>query len=111
MGNRGNIIIVQDEKERLYFYTHWSGYDIPRRVAHAFDRARDRWNDEPYMNRVLFDSLLEGEHRDGVTGYGIDWRMGDGGTELIVNYDEKTILYNGRVFQIPEFVEEFYDGG
>lgn len=110
MGDRGNIIIVQEEKERLYFYTHWAGYDIPRRVAVAFDRARNRWDDEPYMNRVLFDSLAEGDSREEVTGYGIDWRLGDGGTELTVDYDRQKILYQDHYYSFADFVEKYYDG-
>lgn len=78
MGDRGNIH-VQTHGGReggVWFYTHWSGSDLPQIVANGLDRGRSRWDDPPYLARILFDQLTDGQQGNEI-GYGIDTEPGD----------------------------------
>jgi hypothetical protein len=70
MGDRANVAI-QDGDGRVYFYTHWSGTELPElmRVGLAKANAVDRLDDPPYLARILFDTLTG--RKDDVTGTGI----------------------------------------
>ena len=49
MGERGNIVVraLQDWRDDLWFYTHWSGSDIEGTVQRALAKQW-RWGDIPY---------------------------------------------------------------
>ena len=68
MGDRGNIV-VREGKDEVWFYSHWSGSSIGDVVKEALSR-RQRWDDAPYLARIVFDTLTQGEH-GGETGFGI----------------------------------------
>jgi hypothetical protein len=70
MGDRGNIKMVFENKSEIYFYTHWSGSELPFTLRDALKRGKDRWTDEPYLARIIFSEMIKGEIL-GVTGYGI----------------------------------------
>lgn len=106
MGNRGNIVILSDEGKDLFLYTHWTGSDLPSIVANALDRGRDRWDDRPYLNRILFSELIKDDVL-GTTGYGLDVERGDGGTEVYVSPTEETVRYLDTHYTFKEFVEAF----
>jgi hypothetical protein len=105
MGDRGNIIIKQKREEgQISFYTHWSGSDLPRIVANALDRGRSRWNDEDYLNRIIFCELLEGD-LEGTTGFGIGISAAaDANTIVIVDHKRGWIVYNGTEYSFDDFV-------
>lgn len=87
MGDRGNIVIKQNDRDQsapyLYFYTHWSGSDIPQIVQSALKRGKDRWDDEQYLARVVFCELVKDCAMD-TDGYGISTYMGDNEHDFIV---------------------------
>jgi hypothetical protein len=70
MGDRANVAI-QDGDGRVYFYTHWSGQELPEtmRIGLAKAKDADRLDDPSYLARILFDTLtgLRGD----TTGFGI----------------------------------------
>jgi hypothetical protein len=103
MGDRGNIVVTEDGGNKLYLYTHWSGYELPTTVANALDRARDRWDDSPYLARVLFSEMVR-DDINGTTGYGISTYMGDGGTEVYVNIKEQTVTYDGDSWSFEDYI-------
>jgi hypothetical protein len=72
MGDRGNIYIEEAEGRGVFLYTHWGGYRIADVLAAALssDAGRNRANDAPYLARIIFDALADGEHGT-ETGYGI----------------------------------------
>lgn len=70
MGDRGNIKVG-----KVYLYTHWGGSEIKAILQRALKR-RQRWNDEPYLTRIIFCEMLEGD-LDGETGFGISTEIGD----------------------------------
>lgn len=102
MGDRGNIVIeTADRKPLMYFYTHWTGSELPRLVALALTKGRSRWGDDAYLNRVLFQTMLEEDK--GMVGYGLSTAMGDGGTEVYVCHDESRVRYKDKSYTFEEF--------
>lgn len=105
MGDRGNIIVSAKYDGTLHFYTHWDGYRLPQIVAAGLDRGRNRWGDVPYLNRILFCEMIK-DDIDGETGYGISVTYGDGGTDLNVDHDAKTVTYQDETLSFAEFIEK-----
>lgn len=84
MGDRVNVA-VQDDGERVYLYAHWSGYEAPEIVRAALDRARDRWDDPPYLTRAIFcEFIAESDNLKATTGYGISTRPADNEHPFII---------------------------
>ena len=82
MGDRSNIVIQESNGNRIYLYGHWMGEDSIRVVREVLSR-RDRWNDESYLARMLFEKMIQG-NVDSSTGFGISTYMCDNEYPLIV---------------------------
>jgi hypothetical protein len=88
MGDRANIVIRVDqwsepgEREAVFLYGHWSGYDLPETLRKALAK-RWRWDDGPYLARIVFDEMTADAHGD-ETGYGISTRIPDNEHDLLV---------------------------
>lgn len=106
MGDRGNIVILRNSRPDLYFYTHWTGSALPEIVASGLKRGKDRWGDDPYLNRILFCELVKDDVLED-TGYGIDTVMGDGGTELYVDHQKQTVEYEGESYSFERFIKKY----
>ena len=103
MGDRGNIVLCDESwTAKLYLYTHWSGSDLPQIVATALTKFKERWDDRPYLQRGLFQTLVGDD--SGVIGFGLDWDEGDGGTEVYVNADKQLARYD---YSFDEFADKF----
>ena len=98
MGDRGNIVIRQSAggpgastaDSYLYLYTHWGGSDLPEILQAALKRGQERWDDEPYLARIIFQEMLGGD--DGLTGFGISTHVGDNEHDfLLVDCGEQTV--------------------
>ena len=87
MGDRANIVIRSDdatsEHNTLYLYTHWSGSELPKILAAALKRGKSRWDDEPYLNRIIFSEMIK-DNPMGETGFGITPYVTDGDDRLLV---------------------------
>jgi len=72
MGDRGSVRVREGDGPSVYLYTHWKGSELSEivRRALASEAGRNRWNDAPYLTRIIFDELTRGE-QGGETGYGI----------------------------------------
>ena len=90
MGDRGNIILKYHGNDKVYLHTHWSGSDLPGIIKAALKRGKDRWGDDPYLARILFSEMIQHEVMDN-TGFGIAPYIGDGGTDILVDLQEKTV--------------------
>ncbi len=88
MGDRGNII-VKDGGSKVYLYTHWSGSQLPEILKEALIKGEDRWDDGPYLARIIFQEMLDGD--TGTTGFGISSEYGDGGTDIEVDVRQATV--------------------
>ena len=73
----GRYIIVQDgaEDTRIYLYTQWGGSQIAFVLQTALKR-RARWDDAPYLTRIIFDALTDGRQGQ-ETGFGISTKICD----------------------------------
>ena len=83
MGDRGNIKLKYGRGGPVYLYTHWRGYDLPEIVQSALKRGQDRWGDESYLARIIFDELVD-EPRTELTGFGISTEIEDNEHDVIV---------------------------
>jgi hypothetical protein len=97
MGDRGNIIMGTPDKPEIYFYTHWTGTELPATLRAALIRGRERWEDASYLARVIFCEMV-GDDK-GVTGYGISATMPDNEHPLLFVDCETD---GGRVTVAPE---------
>lgn len=82
MGDRANVY-VKDGGSGVFLYTHWAGSELPETVQSALRRGVDRWNDGPYLTRIVFAEMVSG-NENGTTGYGISAVCGDGDDRIIV---------------------------
>lgn len=84
MGDRANVAIKQWRKqEYVVLYTHWGGESLPEDVRKALERG-ERWGDEPYLARIIFDGMMPVSHHGGTTAYGISTSLGDNEYPVIV---------------------------
>lgn len=111
MGDRANIRVVEEQGGTLYFYTHWSGTELPATLAVALDAGRGRWNDESYLSRIIFSRMVR-EDIDGETGYGLSTYRGDFEHEdLVVHMREQSVTDRDRE-QLPfeQFIDKHLNG-
>jgi len=91
MGDRGQVKITAQGNPDLYLYTHWGAESLPETVAHALGRGRGRWDDDEYLNRIIFSEMIQGDVL-GETGYGIGFgEHGDVWRVVEINYDNRTV--------------------
>lgn len=94
MGDRGNVCIretTDNVENDVYLYTHWSGAELPEIVRVALAK-RWRWNDAPYLTRIIFNEL-QGDDR-GETGFGISPTIGDNQYDIVVvDVEAQTVAF------------------
>ena len=98
MGDRGNVRIMSASTDvgDIYFYTHWFGSDLQSIVGRAIasPEGRRRWDDESYLNRIIFQHMLDlADSRE--TGFGISPYEIDSGEVVTVNHANKTMTFAG----------------
>ena len=90
MGDRGQVKIICEGSPDLYLYTHWGAESLPAVVASALDRGRGRWDDEEYLNRIVFSEMIQGYVME-ETGFGIGFHEhGDVWRVVEINQSNKT---------------------
>lgn len=83
MGDRANVYISDPAGDSgVYLYTHSGGTGLPVVVQKAL-RRRLRWDDAPYLTRIIFDAMTAG-YQGEETGFGISGSMGDSNHNVIV---------------------------
>ena len=82
MGDRSNIVVVQPDNNRIFLYGHWMGDDNYRVAGQVLSR-QERWNDAPYLARMLF-SLMTSHDPNSDTGFGISTTMCDNEYPIVV---------------------------
>src|SRR5512138_3521805 len=89
MGDRGNIVVLQHgapdggETGAVYLYSHWGGSSLARTVQCALLRGRDRWDDEPYLARILFNEMTAGAELE-TQSFGLSTYLTDNEHDLVV---------------------------
>jgi hypothetical protein len=76
MGDRANVVLEQDNGQEIYLYSHWGGTELPETLQAALNRGRDRWDDEPYLGRIIFQDMTAGSEKE-LTGFGISTYLCD----------------------------------
>ena len=90
MGDRGAVEIVERGGGKLYLYTHWGASDLTQTVAKGLMAGSDRWDDESYLTRIIFDTMtnLSG----GTIGFGIStWCPEDAWKIVTVDFGSNTV--------------------
>lgn len=85
MGDRANVVVPNPYKEgeAVYLYSHWGGSELPDVLASALERGVGRWNDAPYLTRIIFNEMTKGNEM-AETGFGISTSLCDNGYPLLV---------------------------
>lgn len=76
MGDRGNIKVGN-----VFLYTHWEGSELKKILRTAF-KKKWRWDDEPYLTRIIFDVMTDGMHGE-ETGFGISTGICDNDNPIL----------------------------
>lgn len=114
MGDRANIVLNQNSDEadkagtkpqRIFFYTHGDGYELPIVLKRALVTAKgdpsgypsSRWKDESYLGRIIFCEMTKDAHAE-TTGYGISTYHTDGGYDLLVVDSDKQTVHLEKAF-------------
>lgn len=88
MGDRANCVVHQnlyedEDNPPVWLYTHWRGTGLPVIVQQALIRGKPRWDDPPYLTRIIFDEMTSGQH-GGETGFGISTSVCDNEHDYVV---------------------------
>jgi hypothetical protein len=107
MGDRGNIVIEQPASDNdLYFYTHWRGSELPIILKSALIRGKNRWNDDPYLARIIFSEMIKDNVME-ETGFGISTYECDNNHEnLIVDVLKQEVIWKDQTWSFSEFIEK-----
>lgn len=102
MGARGEVCFTNSYEKDLFLYTHWGAETLVEDVANALLRGRDRWDDPPYLARIVFCEMLHGD-TDSTSGFGIAVDPTDSGLSIDI-YTEKKLV---KVWQIGDDTTEY----
>jgi hypothetical protein len=101
MGDRGNVAVGHTDGGYVVFYSHWSGHSLPENVRRALAR-RQRWDDEQYLARIIFDGIVPKDRHGEETGYGISTHLGDNSYPVIVVDPEEQKVKLVRETDFPD---------
>jgi hypothetical protein len=91
MGMRRNIALDYGEERKIYLYTHWGAEHLEDVLRDALVRGRSRWDDPPYLARIIFSEMIRDELLD-TTGYGIaPYVMDDEFPTIEVDFGKQTV--------------------
>jgi len=103
MGDRANVQVI-DNDSNVFLYTHWNGTELPEIVKSAMVKGKERWEDGPYLTRVIFQEMIHGDN--GITGYGISSVIGDGEDRVIVlSIGKQTAWISGKAYSFDELIK------
>lgn len=104
MGNRGEIYVHDGDKPGVYLYSHWDAPGLPSIVQRALisREGRNRWNDAPYLTRIIFEQLIRGHERQ-ETGYGISAQPSEGPVISVDVAAQEVTLNDGASRSFEEF--------
>src|SRR5574343_1126409 len=93
MGDRSLIKVYMGKKnDPVYLYGHWQGNRNYKVVKTVLSR-RERWDDEPYLCRMLFCEFVKGHETDS-TGFGISTYIVDNEHTIIgVNCEKQMVTF------------------
>jgi len=92
----------------VYLYQHWDGYYLPGKVARALERGKSRWNDPPYLARIIFSEMIRDELNE-LTGYGIYATEPYVNILIEVSTEYCVVEMGDRAWTFTEFISEWRD--
>lgn len=109
MGDRANVKVVETGGGELYFYTHWTGYNLQTTLAKALDRGRDRWDDESYLSRIIFSEMIKDTDLDENVGYGISTYKTDSNYDDLVVDTARQLVEDrdGEILSFENFINKY----
>lgn len=57
MGDRGNIVVIDDRGKGIWLYSHWGGYRLEQTARKAVERS-GRIGDPSYLTRIIFCDMV-----------------------------------------------------
>jgi hypothetical protein len=108
MGDRGVVAIVEKGGGELYLYTHWGATDLPKTVAQGIMAGGDRWTDESYLTRIIFDAMTK--CGGGTTGFGIStWCPTDAWQTVTVDFRNGTVrVGSDDALTFDKYCDEYF---
>lgn len=108
MGDRADIYVHEGRRKGVYLYTHWSAEELPGILRKALKRGESRWSDTPYLTRIVFSEMIQGNVM-AETGYGISTeKCGD--RVIDVNVTSQMVTdYNGVTRSFTSFTRDRLD--
>lgn len=104
MGDRGNICMEMNDGGRVFFYSHWTGRELPETLKSALVRGKNRWNDEPYLARIIFNEMTTGYELE-ETGFGISTYETDNNHPTIyVSVEKQTVTVGNKIKTFKGYV-------
>lgn len=95
MGDRANIVMRFEnngKKSDIFFYGHWAGRDAPAAAQRALAR-KERWTDDQYLARLVWDSFCPESQHGKELGFGISPFIGDNSHDLtIVDIEAQRVI-------------------
>ena len=92
MGDRAQVAVLDTYNNGIvYLYTHWGGSMLGETLAKALDRGRERWDDEPYLTRIIFSEMIRDDPYS-LTGHGILSTSMEGPTYIVVPSKKQVFL-------------------
>lgn len=89
MGDRA-MAEIKTSSGSIFFYTHWTGENLPAQAEQALKAAQPRIGDDAYATKIVLDSLIESSGaRDSETGAGV---MLKPDAEDEYNHDEPSVV-------------------
>lgn len=127
MGDRRSIIVSAgpEAEAEVVLYSHWLGDRLNDTLRRALDRSRDRWDDAPYLTRIIFCEMVKEDDSitDDIaatlmskTGLGIEaivpgsdnYSESNSETDIYVNVKAQTV-YDGEdtVYSFEGYVKAY----
>lgn len=104
MSDIANIRFTE-EYGSIHFSTYWHGSELGHVLALALERGRVRWDDPPYLARIIFSEMIKDEVLE-PAGYGISISVCDGGDNIYkIDAIAQTVQHNdGSVLSFEQFI-------
>lgn len=104
MGDRVNVEVSGYDRS-VFLYGHWVGYKTPGVVRDALKRGEDRWDDAPYLARIIFCEMVKGNEME-TTGFGISAKAMGGARHILVDTDKQMIVIDEHApMSFKDFIE------
>jgi hypothetical protein len=115
MGDRASIELVYPTftsgDKSVWIYTHWGATDFPTILAGVLGK-HERWDDEPYLGRMIASAVFKYAGIDDTTGAGLAPEYQDG-VKWRIHLGQSTVEQpggwggdspNGTLYSFDEFL-------